>query len=297
MSETISICPICDHQQFRLFLKGKDYFLTQEPFSIVACTACGFRFTNPRPNPVSAETYYQSEAYLSHDSSKRGIIPILYGMARRFNVHSKYNIVKTYAKGNSLLDIGCGTGEFLHLCRQKGLKCTGVEPSAKARNFAQNRYSLDVKADFLTDISPSSRYHCITMWHVLEHIHGLDETMRKLTEVLEPDGVLIVALPNSNAHDATYYGKFWAAFDLPRHIYHFTRETFIKFASKYSLTCITILPQKLDAFYISLLSEKYRTGSSNFVRAVYRGLRSNCEGRNPLTGHSSEIYILEIKNS
>ncbi|MFH1936221.1 MAG: class I SAM-dependent methyltransferase, partial [Bacteroidota bacterium] len=199
--------------------------------------------------------------------------------------------------GISILDIGCGTGEFLYYCHRKGLLCEGTEPSGKAREFAEKRYGLDVKADFLTGITPARRFDCITLWHVLEHIHKLDETLQKITGILNHDGVLIVALPNCNSYDATYYGTFWAAYDLPRHIFHFTRNTLNALANKYDLSCIKVLPQKLDAYYISLLSEKYKNSSPDYFRAFIRGIKSNYKARNPQTGHSSEIYIMKHKIS
>jgi len=297
MKEKLSACPLCDSPEERLFLEGVDYFLTREKFSIVECSTCGFRFTNPRPSVESSGKYYQTDEYISHDAGKRGIIPTLYGIARHLTLRSKFGIIKRYSPGNSILDIGCGTGEFLDYCQKMGLHCIGVEPSDKARNFASTTYGLDVKADFLAGIENSDRFDCITLWHVLEHIHKLDETLKKLSGILKKEGVLIVALPNSNSFDAQYYGKFWAAYDLPRHIYHFTKGSLNNLAEKYNLSCQKILPQKLDAYYISILSEKYMKGSTNYIRAFFRGLISNCKAGNPQIGHSSEIYILKSKIS
>ena len=297
MNEKLSACPICDNHEKNIFLDGQDYFLTQKKFDIVECSSCGFRFTNPRPTVESAETYYQTDDYISHGTQESGIVPMLYGIARHFALRSKFGIVKRYSPGKAILDIGCGTGEFLNYCQRKGLWCTGVEPSVKARKFAETTYRLDVKPDFLNGIDPSVRFDCITLWHVLEHIHKLDETLKKLSRLLNKDGVLILALPNSNSYDAQYYGKFWAAYDLPRHIYHFTRESLTKLADKYNLSCQNVIPLKLDAYYISILSEKYKRGSTNYFQAFIRGLISNQKAGNPKIGHSSEIYILKSKIS
>lgn len=254
-------------------------------------------FTNPRPDHVSAHLYYRSDSYISHDTRQKGIIPALYSVARSFTVKFKYRLARRFTHGNTLLDLGCGTGEFLCECRKNGLRVKGVEPSIKAREFAINKYNLNIVPDFLKDIPAADRFDCITLWHVLEHIHSLPETMNKLREILNPGGVIIVALPNSNSYDAAHYGKFWAAYDLPRHIYHFNRQTFSAFASGHSLSVIKVLPQKLDAYYISLLSEKYKTGSPRFLSAILTGLISNLKGKDPKKGHSSEIYILKLKNS
>jgi len=297
MNENLTACPLCSKQEKKLYLDGEDYFLTKERFSIVECISCGFRFTNPRPTVASSGNYYQTDKYISHDSGRGGIIPMLYGIARQFTLRSKYGIVRRFSRGDTILDIGCGTGEFLSYCQQKGLRCEGVEPSAKAREFAEKRFGLDVKADFLIGIEPSERFDCITLWHVLEHIHKLDETLKKITGLLNQEGVVIVALPNCNSHDAAYYGKFWAAYDLPRHIFHFNRNSLTTLAGKYNLSCQKVLPQKLDAYYISLLSEKYKRGSTDYFRAFVRGLKSNYKAKNPQIGHSSEIYILKSKIS
>jgi 2-polyprenyl-3-methyl-5-hydroxy-6-metoxy-1,4-benzoquinol methylase len=297
MTEKLSACPICNNADEAFYLEGKDYFLTKEPFQIVECRTCGFRYTNPRPTEESSGKYYQSEDYISHDAGKNGLIPALYGIARYFTLRSKFGIVKRYSPGNSILDIGCGTGEFLNYCQKKGYKCTGVEPSEKARTFAETNYKLDVKTDFLNGLEATSRFDCITLWHVLEHIHQLDKTMMKLTHVLSPGAILIVALPNSNSHDASSYQEFWAAFDLPRHLYHFNRESLIALAKKHQLSCHKILPQKLDSYYISLLSEKYKRGSANYFNAFFHGFLSNIKARVPQIGHSSEIYILKHKIS
>lgn len=297
MNETLSHCPLCNNQEVRLFLSGEDFFLTHEEVVIVECCSCGFRYTNPRPAMESSGSYYQTDEYISHDASRRGLIPAIYGFARKFTLRSKFALARRYSPGDRILDIGCGTGEFLDFCQKKGLRCTGVEPSEKARNFAKSTYGLQVEEDFLTGVHPSERFDCITLWHVLEHIHPLDETMSKLNGILNPNGMVIIALPNCNAYDARYYGRFWAAYDLPRHIYHFTKRSLSILAENYQFTLETMIPQKLDAFYISLLSEKYMKGSTHYMSALFRGLLSNLKGRDPQFGYSSEIYILKRKNS
>lgn len=297
MNEKLPVCPVCENPDSQLFLEGEDFFLTREKFAIVACSSCGFRYTNPRPNVEESSRYYQSDDYISHGTGKTGLIPALYGIARRFTLRSKFGLVKRYSTGNSILDVGCGTGEFLHYCSKQGLLCEGVEPSEKARSHAETTYGLNVKPDFLTGTGYSSKFDCITLWHVLEHMHRLDESLAKLTRMLNKDGVLIIALPNCDSYDARYYGKFWAAYDLPRHIFHFNKGSLIRLAEKQGLICEKILPQKLDAFYISILSEKYKTGSAGYFRSFFRALISNCKARNPQFGHSSEIYILKNKIS
>jgi alcohol dehydrogenase YqhD (iron-dependent ADH family)/2-polyprenyl-3-methyl-5-hydroxy-6-metoxy-1,4-benzoquinol methylase len=238
MNEKLTACPLCGDQDEKQILKGKDFFLTKEEYAIADCAGCGFRYTNPRPSADSSAHYYKADDYISHGSGERGIISVLYKFARQFTLRSKFKLVKTYSKGKSILDIGCGTGEFLDFCKKQGFICTGVEPSAKARAYAETTFGLDIKPDFLTGIDQSSRFDCITLWHVLEHIYQLGETMKKLSEVLNKDGILIVAVPNSNSHDARYYDKYWAAYDLPRHIYHFSKGKGRKKVRKKVVICI-----------------------------------------------------------
>ncbi len=297
MVEKLINCPLCNQSDFSIFIEGEDYFLSKEPFIIQECTNCGFRFTNPRPSGSAMSTYYKSDDYISHDSKKGGLIPALYTLARQFTLRTKYRIVRRFSRGKTILDIGCGTGEFLNFCQQRGMSCQGVEPTEKARTFATETYSIPVYSDFLGKKEQPGYYDCITLWHVLEHIHRLDETMAKIRKELKRDGVLILALPNSNSFDAQKYGKYWAAYDLPRHIFHFTKESVELLAEKYEMTCQKIIPQKLDAFYISLLSEKYRSGSPNWLQALTTGFVSNLRAGKREFGHSSQIYLLKNKIS
>ena len=297
MVETLTNCPLCCQSDFSIFLKGEDYFLSKEPFVIQECTSCRFRFTNPRPTESSMGKYYKSDDYISHDTNKGGLIPALYSLARFVTLRSKYRIVRKLSQGKTILDIGCGTGEFLEFCQKKGMICQGIEPTKKAREFAKMSYSIHVDEDFLEKTEQPGYYDCITLWHVLEHIHRLDETMVKIRKELKREGLLILALPNCNSFDAKKYAKYWAAYDLPRHIFHFTKETIELLAKKHEMTCTKIIPQKLDAFYISLLSEKYRSGSQKWIPTLFSGLMSNLKAGKPDFGHSSQIYLLKSKIS
>ncbi len=191
------------------------------------------------------------------------------------------------------MDIGCGTGEFLEFCRQKGFVALGIEPNFKAREFAKNTYHLDVKEEDALEKMNSQQFDIITLWHVLEHVSDLNTRMNKIKEVLNPDGVVIIAVPNSGSWDAQYYEKFWAAFDLPRHLYHFDKNSLSNLAQKHGFKIEKFLPMKWDAFYISLLSEKYKTGSSNYVKSFFQGLKSNFIATRKQDNYSSVIIILK----
>jgi 2-polyprenyl-3-methyl-5-hydroxy-6-metoxy-1,4-benzoquinol methylase len=294
--ENLSECPVCKNALFSEFLQSRDFFLSQEPFIIVSCDRCGFRFTNPRPSPEEIERYYKSEEYISHDTAGKGIFPRLYRVVRNYSIRRKYNLVKSMAGGKTLLDIGCGTGEFLSYCKRMGYETFGIEPSDKARAFANEKLNLNVRPESGLQECGNGTMDVITLWHVLEHVHDLNGRMRKIREIIKETGKVIIAVPNSGSPDAAYYKEFWAAYDLPRHLYHFTRSSLEELAQKNGFNVEMILPMKLDAFYISLLSEKYKTGKQNFIRAFFRGLSSNISAGNANENYSSTIFILKPSN-
>jgi 2-polyprenyl-3-methyl-5-hydroxy-6-metoxy-1,4-benzoquinol methylase len=297
MKEIIQICPVCGKNSFSVFLEVRDYFLTQEDFSIQQCAGCGFKFVNPRPDKNEISRYYQSDDYISHDAGKENIISRIYKIARVYSIKGKFQIVKRYFKSGNILDIGCGTGEFLSYCKSKGFTVTGVEPNPKAGTFAQKVHGINV-LNSLNDLSHHNGvFNCISMWHVLEHVHDLNETVEKIKRMLHPGGVFIIAVPNSTSWDAGQYGKFWAAYDVPRHLYHFTETTLNRLVQKHGFEIIHTYPQKLDAFYVSMLSEKYRSGKNNYVKAFINGFWSNFKAGGPQRGHSSQIFVLSVKKA
>ena len=297
MSEFIAKCPVCGTKDFTNFMDVKDYFLSQEEFTIVKCISCGFRFLNPRPTKSEIPNYYQSEKYISHDSKGTDLISRLYKLARYYSVRHKFNIVRRYAQKGKILDIGCGTGEFLNHCRKKGFEVTGVEPNNKAKIYAQSENRIPVEDNLESLQKTPGSFQCITMWHVLEHVHDLHETLSMIKRLLTPDGNLFIAVPNSNSWDAMYYKQFWAAYDAPRHLYHFTGHTLQEIMFRQEFEIKKILPQRLDAFYVSMLSEKYKTGRNNYFKTALLGFWSNFYALTTDAGHSSLIFIFTLKNS
>jgi 2-polyprenyl-3-methyl-5-hydroxy-6-metoxy-1,4-benzoquinol methylase len=291
--EKLVSCPVCGKSNFTPFLQSSDFFLTKEKYTIVICNNCGMKFVNPRPDASEIGKYYESSDYISHDAGKKNGLNFLYRQVRNFSIKKKYKLVKKYSKGKKLLDIGCGTGEFIFFCKKNGFDVTGIEPGEKPRSFAQTEYELDVHEEGYLENLFHPEFDVITLWHVLEHVHLLHERMNKIVEIMNPDGTIIIAVPNSNSWDARYYGKFWAAYDLPRHLYHFSQETMQIFAQNYALKIDGIVPMKLDAFYISLLSEKYAKGKPNYFKMVINGIRSNNFAKKNGKNYSSLIFILK----
>ena len=293
--ELLTLCPICKNTVFHEFLKSKDYFLTKEEFTIVQCQKCGLKFVNPRPDEIEISRYYESSDYISHDSQTPGIRNFLYSNVRNYTRRKKLQLIEKYTRGKKILDIGCGTGEFLSYCQQSGWEVKGVEPNPKAREYALRKYHVEVLDESQLSALTNPFFDVITLWHVLEHVHRLEERMQKIHQILNDDGTLIMAVPNSNSWDACHYKNFWAAYDLPRHIYHFSQNTINHLAKNSGFEIKKIVPMKFDAFYISLLSEKYSKGSSNYFMSLVNGIRSNNFARKNKNEYSSLIFILKAK--
>jgi len=290
--ENLSSCPVCDKPDFTRFLDGRDYFLSQETYTIVSCNHCGMKFLNPRPDANEITKYYFSPDYISHDAGKKSALNFIYRLVRKFTIKGKYRLVKKYSEGKALLDIGCGTGEFIHYCRQKGYDVKGIEPGERPGAFARSVHKLDVCDESFLDDLTRPTFDVITMWHVLEHVHRLNERMKKIGEILKPDSTVIIAVPNSDSWDANHYREFWAAYDLPRHLYHFSQDTMNLLAKNHGFRIDKVIPMKLDAFYICLLSEKYSKGKQNYFLAILNGIRSNNFARKNQNNYSSLIFIL-----
>jgi 2-polyprenyl-3-methyl-5-hydroxy-6-metoxy-1,4-benzoquinol methylase len=214
----------------------------------------------------------------------------LYKVARGFTLDRKYRLVSKYCKGNKLLDLGCGTGAFLNHAKYKGLDVLGVEPDKGARAFAIEKYGLSVCDETMLSELEASSFGAITLWHVLEHVPNLDERLVQLKQLLHPQGRIFIAVPNPNSFDAQHYQTHWAAYDVPRHLWHFTPITMRKLLEKNGLHLHDVLPMKLDAFYISLLSERYKHGRERYFSAFWNGVKSNLKAGKH--AWSSQIYVI-----
>jgi 2-polyprenyl-3-methyl-5-hydroxy-6-metoxy-1,4-benzoquinol methylase len=190
------------------------------------------------------------------------------------------------------LDIGCGTGEVLEYFTKKGWDTKGIEPSDNARSYAVENLGLSVeKEEYLQKLKEKS-FDVISMWHVLEHVPQLNKRMEQVKNIMKDDGVAFIALPNYKSWDGEYYKKHWAAWDVPRHLYHFSKDTFKLLAINHGLKIVEILPMKFDAFYVSLLSEKYQSKKINYMKAFFQGLKSNNWAKKNGDDYSSLIYVL-----
>ena len=286
-------CPVCGSTNHSHFMDCKDYTVSGETFKIVSCGSCNFKFTNPRPEDSQMGAYYKSEDYISHSNTKKGLIYKLYHVIRNYTLAKKLNLVSSHVSRGTILDYGCGTGMFLTQCKGSGWDTYGLEPDSDARGMAEAAgiKAFANKTDLLVELK-GKRLTAITLWHVLEHVTDLKETLNFFSEQLAPDGVLIIAVPNYTSFDASYYKQFWAAYDVPRHIYHFEINTISRLMSNYGFRLKETNPMKFDSFYVSMLSEKYKTGSINYFNAFLSGLRSNMRAKSA-KDYSSVIYVFK----
>jgi len=290
--ERLENCPVCASDNMRFYMDVEDYSVSKETFRLQECGDCGLVFTNPRPDPVEIGKYYASAEYISHTNSKAGLMNRAYQIARNRAISSKIRLVASMGvQDTSLLDYGCGTGEFLSAAKRRGWRCAGIEPDEGARQKAIMNHGLNVHSPEKLPEITSGQFGLITLWHVLEHIHRLKETVNQFRRIIRSDGALVVAVPNRTALDATRYGHFWAAYDVPRHLYHFSKKPILKLMQDAVFSCETIKPLFFDPFYISLLSNKYKSGSSAPLSAFISGIQTTVAGRKDIEKNSSLLYV------
>lgn len=272
------------------FLTVQDFSVSQEIFELFYDETLDMLITHPQPGLDVLGKYYESADYISHTDSKRSIFEKAYHFVKNIALKNKLDLINSYQPSKGLiLDIGAGTGDFLTVAQNDGWKTVGVEPSDKAKAIAKNK-----GVSFVENTSElgSHTFDVISMWHVLEHVPNLDEQIKELKRLLKPSGTLIVAVPNFKSFDAKHYGNFWAAYDVPIHFWHFSKTAIQKLFAKENMKLEKVLPMKFDSFYVSLLSEKYKTGKMNYFKAFFVGLRSNWKAKQKME-YSSHIYVLK----
>jgi SAM-dependent methyltransferase len=290
-------CPVCGHASLTPVLKVTDFSVSKEVFDIAHCAACTARFTQGIPAQEAIGPYYQFEDYISHTNTKKGLVNRLYHAVRKITLKQKRKKVLQYSglQKGSLLDVGCGTGAFLNEMRQYGWSITGLEPDAATRARAAELHQVTpLPAEEIYQL-PAAQFDAITLWHVLEHVHDLQGYMKRLFALLKPGGCLLIAVPNYTSKDAAIYKEFWAAWDVPRHLYHFSPAAMEALAQRHGFRITACLPMWFDSYYVSMLSEKYQKGA--LPKAVWNGLRSNMAAWGKSQKCSSVIYVLSKEKS
>jgi 2-polyprenyl-3-methyl-5-hydroxy-6-metoxy-1,4-benzoquinol methylase len=274
------------------FLTVKDYSVSKETFDLYHDETLDMLITHPQPSLENLGKYYESEDYISHTDNKRSLFEKLYHFIKSIALKNKLNLINSLQSNKGrILDIGAGTGDFLSVAKNDGWQTTGVEPSDRAKSIAKNKGVSFVEQ---TRELENHSFDVISMWHVLEHVPDLDKQIKELKRLLKPSGTLIIAVPNFKSFDAKHYGKFWAAYDVPIHFWHFSKTAIKLLFEKEEMKLEKVLPMKFDSFYVSLLSEKYKSGKMNFIKAFFIGLQSNWKARKDFE-YSSHIYILKNK--
>ncbi len=290
-------CPVCGQNAIADKFVVKDYTVSGEEYMLQHCTACSFVFTQDVPSQEEIGPYYASQNYISHSNTQKGIVNNLYHKVRKITLASKRKLVENITgitKGNHL-DVGCGTGAFLNEMKTAGWNITGLEPDDTARKNAQELFNIQPQASHELFNLSVENYDAITMWHVLEHVHQLHEYVAQLKLLLKPDGKLFIAVPNYTSYDASHYQRFWAAYDVPRHLYHFSPASMRVLMEKHGLQVLQTKPMWFDSFYVSMLSEQYKNGKGNIVKAFFIGFVSNIKALFNKERCSSVIYIIGKK--
>jgi len=287
-------CPVCGSPDIKNALSAKDYTVSSETFAIAECYTCSLRFTQDVPDAASISPYYKSENYISHTNTSKGLVNRLYQSVRKRTLRQKRKLISkaTGLEKGSLLDVGSGTGSFANEMKQAGWLVTGLEPDADARTVGKQLYNVE-----LADINqfynlPVSSYDAITMWHVLEHVHDLQGYVAQLKSLLKENGKFFIAVPNYTSKDAAIYKEHWAAYDVPRHLYHFSPQSMQVLMEKHGLKILQHKAMWYDSFYVSMLSSKYKNGKTNLVASFFNGLRSNFKAMGDVKRCSSVIYII-----
>lgn len=270
------------------FLKTKDFSVSGEEFELILDTELNMLRTFPEPENL--DNYYNSEDYISHTDSANNLVEKLYQYIKKYNLKRKVNLINKYTDSDKkLLDIGAGTGDFLKSSKQNGWEIYGIEPSKKARDLA---FKKGVELKERLDLLDQRSFQVITLWHVLEHLPDLELQIEKITSLLHKNGTLMIAVPNFKSYDAEHYKEYWAAYDVPRHLSHFSQFSISKLFAKSGMKVVKVKPLIFDSFYVSLLSEKYQHGKGNFLRAFLIGLISNIRA-GKTKEYSSLLYILK----
>lgn len=286
-------CPICSGNKFSSYSTCKDQTVSKKEFNIQKCDGCNFIITSPRPKDDELGQYYLSDEYISHTNKSKTLFDKVYQISRVYALKWKLSVLNKYTTSTkTLLDVGCGTGSFIKYCSNNHWDVIGVEPSANAKEHIPADLRMKVKSD-LHHVE-QKEFDAITLWHVLEHIPNLNDALNLIESKLKSTGTLFIAVPNPESWDAKKYATNWAAYDVPRHLWHFTQETMHKLMTKHHLQVVQTLPMKLDAYYVSLLSEKYEDKSKpvQFINGFINGLRSNMNAKKN-TNYSSILYIIK----
>ncbi len=292
-------CPVCQSPKIAFALTAKDHTVSSEFFDIWHCSRCQARFTQNIPDEASIGNYYKSEEYISHSNTQKGVVNKVYHIVRNFTLRQKRNRVQKLSglQEGSILDIGCGTGEFLNMMQKSSWQVLGLEPDEEARKGASDNYGIKVQPSLTLFDLEAEQFDVVSMWHVLEHVHQLHEYLETIHSILKSSGIFLIAVPNYQSLDAEKYQASWAAYDVPRHLYHFEANAMKYLLAQYGFELTKMYSMPFDAFYVSLLSEKYKKGKIRLIPAFVSGLRSYFSMVKNVRKGSSILYVARKEDS
>lgn len=290
---TRTVCPVCKGAEFKEVLRAKDHTVSGEVFAIQHCASCSHRFTSPVPTQDEIGPYYKSADYVSHTNTSQGLINRIYQVVRKITLKSKRRLITNVSGKSSgrLLDVGSGAGAFLATMKEAGWQVKGLEPDPDARAVAQKDFGVESQPIEELMTLPEAQWDVISMWHVLEHVHELDAYLDKFSKLLTADGRLLIAVPNYTSHDAQKYGAGWAAYDVPRHLYHFSPASMQRLLELHGFKLLKMKRMPFDSFYVSMLSERYKGGS--MLKAIWNGFCSYWVALGNVARCSSVIYVIQ----
>ena len=278
MNKRLTKCPLCKSGLFLNHFDATDHSVSKETFRLCKCSNCDLIFTNPRPDEETIGKYYEFDDYISHQDKSNNLTNTVYKQVRKITIKGKIELLNQYSPENAeVLDYGCGTGYFLQTAQNKGYRTSGIEPNDKAREIASS-FGLEISKN-LDEIESSKKYDIITLFHVLEHVHGMRNTLKKLINRLKKNGTLIIAVPNIDSWDSQNYKNHWAALDVPRHLYHFNQKSMSFLADEMKLSIVNKKPMPFDSYYVSILSENHQFPDQStlktYLKAIKNGIKSN----------------------
>jgi 2-polyprenyl-3-methyl-5-hydroxy-6-metoxy-1,4-benzoquinol methylase len=290
----VKSCLVCGSSGFAERFSAKDCLVSGQLFLISECRSCGFVFTSDPPDEKDIGRYYISEDYISHTDKKRNLTEVAYHLARSIMLRKKYRLISrvSISKTGTLLDVGSGTGYFAAYMKKRGWNVTGIELSEQARSVSVSKSGINALEPSEINGIPAASADCVTFWHVLEHLYDPAEWLYEVRRILKDDGKCIIAIPNIESADARWFGKNWAALDVPRHLWHFSPATITRFAVENGFVCTMIKPMPLDIFYISILSYRNQKSYMPLLRGIITGLLLSAGNLFNKERASSLIYVI-----
>jgi len=224
-------CPLCESEDYKTYLQGKDYLYSQEDFTVVRCEQCKLLYTNPRVSVEEITRYYFSD-YLPRAKKKRSIGNRIRSRIGQYFVDSRHELVKLLNSNNgkNVLEIGPGAGDLLIFLKEQGFQVCGVELDTNNAHRIRERgiscYLGDLDC-IVNEIAPQT-FDAVVLCHVFEHLYHPKQTLKTIYSLLNEGGIVYITLPNIESKEAKLFGKYWRGLDLPRHTVHYSAHTIKK---------------------------------------------------------------------